>query len=209
MFFTCTKPAILICLVIFQTQLNFAHIGLVLLDNGYANAHCFSYDAELFKHIFKPASCRIKLANFSVFVVAFCLSNPGPQCDLSNGWRQYGSNCYKLKADVRKSWNLARHDCVFEGGDLVSITTAEENQFVSLIQQSPTGISLWMGGHDSVTEGGWEWTDGSPFRYIRWNAGNPDNYDGEDCLSILVSNGYWNDDKCENKRGYICNVIYS
>lgn len=28
-----------------------------------------------------------------------------------------------------------------------------------------------MGGHDSVTEGGWEWMDGSPFRYIRWAAG--------------------------------------
>lgn len=40
-----------------------------------------------------------------------------------------------------------------------------------VIQHSPTGISLWMGGHDSVTEGGWEWMDGSPFRYIRWSAG--------------------------------------
>lgn len=40
-----------------------------------------------------------------------------------------------------------------------------------VIQHSPTGISLWMGGHDSITEGGWEWMDGSPFRYIRWSAG--------------------------------------
>lgn len=107
-----------------------------------------------------------------------------------------------------------------------------------VIQQSPTGISLWMGGHDSVIEGGWEWTDGSPFRYIRWSAGqlkpkyvkslhlqlkiiilgknktnillklglsgNPDDYYGEDCLTILINHGYWNDDNCENKRGYIC-----
>lgn len=123
-----------------------------------------------------------------------------------------------------------------------------------MIQHDPTGISLWMGGHDSITEGGWEWMDGSPFRYVRWNAGsfkaqyilhdfcqnafrkqnvlsisicspcfehkyftttflllalsfltgNPDDYNGEDCLSILINNGYWNDDNCEHKRGYIC-----
>lgn len=40
-----------------------------------------------------------------------------------------------------------------------------------IIQLTPTGISLWMGGHDSITEGGWEWTDSSPFRYIHWNTG--------------------------------------
>uniref|UniRef100_A0A3Q2D4P4 C-type lectin domain-containing protein n=1 Tax=Cyprinodon variegatus TaxID=28743 RepID=A0A3Q2D4P4_CYPVA len=119
-------------------------------------------------------------------------ANPAPQCDLANGWRQHGSNCYKFKSETMKSWSAARLD---------------SNRSVSnaaLIQQTPTGISLWMGGHDSVTEGGWEWTDGSPFRYIRWNAGNPDDYLGEDCLTILINNGYWNDDNCESKRGYIC-----
>ncbi|KAM8828848.1 secretory phospholipase A2 receptor isoform 3-T3 [Spinachia spinachia] len=268
-------------------------------------------------------------------------ANPGPRCDLANGWRQHASDCYKLKAAGRRSWAAARRDCVQEGGDLVSVTSAEEEQFVTgttdaawidlwiglstlnllpwapnqpdnwennedcvhlrgmtqsepgklnddfctstreyickkakgqgpppqpptsgpgwnekcgswtpdpfndycyqfnhlsmrpwaearadcvnqggdlvsitdpfeqafvqgVIQSTPTGISLWMGGHDSITEGGWEWTDGSPFRYIRWNAGNPDNYNGENCLSILINNGYWNDDNCQQKRGYIC-----
>ncbi|MEQ2275125.1 hypothetical protein XENORESO_021066 [Xenotaenia resolanae] len=105
----------------------------------------------------------------------------------------FNDYCYLFNYLSMRTWAEARADCVNQGGDLLS-----------LIQQSPTGISLWMGGHDSVTEGGWEWTDGSPFRYIRWNAGNPDDYFGEDCLSILINNGYWNDDNCQNKRGYIC-----
>lgn len=34
--------------------------------------------------------------------------------------------------------------------------------------------------------------------------GNPDDYYNEDCLSILINSGAWNDDDCDNKRGYIC-----
>lgn len=40
--------------------------------------------------------------------------------------------------------------------------------------------------------------------YFCFNTGNPDDYLGEDCLSILINSGYWNDDNCEYKRGYIC-----
>ncbi|XP_015231842.1 PREDICTED: macrophage mannose receptor 1-like [Cyprinodon variegatus] len=117
----------------------------------------------------------------------------------------FNDYCYLLNYLSMRTWAEARADCVNQGGDLLSITEPFEQTFIqALIQQTPTGISLWMGGHDSVTEGGWEWTDGSPFRYIRWNAGNPDDYLGEDCLTILINNGYWNDDNCESKRGYIC-----
>ncbi|XP_029301044.1 C-type mannose receptor 2-like [Cottoperca gobio] len=70
--------------------------------------------------------------------------NPGPQCDLANGWRQYGSNCYKLNANTRKSWMAARHDCVQEGGDLVSITSAEEELYVTGTLD-PSWIDLWIG----------------------------------------------------------------
>uniref|UniRef100_A0A3B3UBX9 C-type lectin domain-containing protein n=1 Tax=Poecilia latipinna TaxID=48699 RepID=A0A3B3UBX9_9TELE len=120
--------------------------------------------------------------------------------DLASGWRQHGSNCYKFKSETMKSWSAARHDCVEEGGDLVSITSQAENTYslgyicemTGLIQQAPTGISLWMGGHDSITEGGWEWTDDS--KICVSPAGSPDDYFGEDCLSILINGGYWNDD---------------
>ncbi|XP_071751059.2 uncharacterized protein LOC139908314 [Centroberyx gerrardi] len=117
----------------------------------------------------------------------------------------FNDYCYLFNYLSMRNWAEARADCVNQGGDLLSITDPFEQAFIQgVIQLSPTGISLWMGGHDSVTEGGWEWSDGSPFRYIRWNAGNPDNYYGEDCLSILINNGYWNDDNCDYNRGYVC-----
>lgn len=72
------------------------------------------------------------------------LANPGPQCDLSNGWRPHGSYCYKLKADTRKSWLEARHDCVVEGGDLVSILSAEEEQFITATLDE-SHLDLWIG----------------------------------------------------------------
>lgn len=71
-------------------------------------------------------------------------ANPAPQCDLSNGWMQYGSNCYKLKADAAKSWSAARHDCVREGGDLVSITSAEEERYITGTLD-PSKFDLWIG----------------------------------------------------------------
>ncbi|XP_036973174.1 macrophage mannose receptor 1 [Acanthopagrus latus] len=140
---------------------------------------------------------------------------PPPQPPTSGpGWNEkcgswmadpFNDYCYLFNYLSMRSWADARADCVNQGGDLLSITEPFEQGFIhGVIQHSPTGISLWMGGHDSVTEGGWEWTDGSPFRFINWNAGNPDDYYGEDCLSIIINNGYWNDDNCENKRGYIC-----
>ncbi|XP_023264465.1 macrophage mannose receptor 1-like [Seriola lalandi dorsalis] len=140
---------------------------------------------------------------------------PPPQPPTSGpGWNQkcgswmadpFNDYCYLFNYLSMRTWAEARADCVNQGGDLLSITDPFEQAFIQgVIQASPTGISLWMGGHDSVTEGGWEWTDGSPFRYIRWSAGNPDNYQGEDCLSIYINGGYWNDDNCEYKRGYIC-----
>ncbi|TNN53351.1 Macrophage mannose receptor 1 [Liparis tanakae] len=143
---------------------------------------------------------------------------PPPPPTAGPGWNEkcgswtadpFNDYCYLFNYLSMRPWAEARADCVNQGGDLVSINHPFEQAFIqgrpqSLIQLSPTGVSLWMGGHDSVTEGGWEWSNGSPFRYIRWSAGNPDNFNGEDCLSILINSGYWNDDTCQQNRGYIC-----
>lgn len=92
-------------------------------------------------------SCGKSAVSPFIFKSCFLLcssANPGPQCDLANGWSPYGSNCYKLKADTMKSWLQARLDCVQEGGDLVSITSAAEEQYVTGILGT-SQLDIWIG----------------------------------------------------------------
>ncbi|KAK3524640.1 hypothetical protein QTP70_033173, partial [Hemibagrus guttatus] len=69
--------------------------------------------------------------------------NPPVLCDTANWWEQFGSNCYKLHYTLRKSWISARSECLKEGGDLVSIETAEEEQYV--LGLDPSHYDLWLG----------------------------------------------------------------
>uniref|UniRef100_A0A8C9WN40 C-type lectin domain-containing protein n=1 Tax=Scleropages formosus TaxID=113540 RepID=A0A8C9WN40_SCLFO len=53
-------------------------------------------------------------------------------------------DCYKLEADTRKSWVSARLDCLREGADLVSILSAEEEQYV-ISRLDSSQYDLWTG----------------------------------------------------------------
>uniref|UniRef100_A0A673L2M8 C-type lectin domain-containing protein n=1 Tax=Sinocyclocheilus rhinocerous TaxID=307959 RepID=A0A673L2M8_9TELE len=131
-------------------------------------------------------------------------------CD--EGYLLFGEHCYHFETETVKNWQDAENYCVAQNGHLVSIHNQETVSFIQAqIQSVPTGVSLWMGAHDSITEGGWMWTDGSPFRYINWASGEAvkrfETIKHLLCFLLNESKLTWNDDNCENKRGYICNVI--
>lgn len=101
-----------------------------------------------------PPSGHISLPTaFQTYFLFRSSANPGPQCDLANGWRQFGSSCYKLHALDWKSWTEARHDCVQDGADLVSITSADEEQFVTGSLDS-SHFDLWI-GFSTLVRGTW------------------------------------------------------
>jgi hypothetical protein len=110
------------------------------------------------------------------------------------------TTCYRL-LDVLGSWEGARSSCQAWGGDLVEITTPEEN---ALIAGEVDG-SVWIGANDRENEGVMVWTSGAPLQYATWAPAQPDNFQGEEnCVESRVPDGLWNDAPCGGEKRAVC-----
>ncbi len=127
-----------------------------------------------------------------------CLSDdscPEAQCPIGNfNGASYlgtlnGSRYYKKTGgDVQyqDAYNFAQSI----GGHLVTINSAEENNFLKNV----TSGSVWLGLTDANSEGNFSWNTGESVTYTNWNTGEPNDWGhyGED-YTQFYSNGLWND----------------
>jgi len=131
------------------------------------------------------------------------------------------------------TWAAAETNAVAMGGQLASITSAAEDQFIySLISSDASlwaweggnpdgaGIGPWVGGYRQA--GSWYWSDGSAFSYSNWANGEPNDYGGNENYIEFYSNtgslmnDTWNDYPNDtpdpnhagpNPHGYIVEVV--
>ncbi|XP_005867845.1 PREDICTED: C-type lectin domain family 4 member F isoform X2 [Myotis brandtii] len=122
------------------------------------------------------------------------------------GWKVYNRNMYYF-SHVKKSWQEAEKSCVSQGAHLASVTSAEEQAYLTEFTRSS---NYWIGLNDRGTEGSWRWIDGTPFNYARsrvfWNDNQPDNWQhgngqDEDCVHVQQK---WNDNNCNTLYQWIC-----
>ncbi|KAL8566688.1 hypothetical protein ACOMHN_055625 [Nucella lapillus] len=126
------------------------------------------------------------------------------------------SSCFLLVTQVTVPWASARAQCRRHGGDLVSISSYRHQTVLEALVRSAGLASgegawsgLWMGATDNSREGGWEWTDSAPFRYLNWAPGQPDDrgWGGEeqDCAVVMPADTLrWDDRDCDELHNYIC-----
>uniref|UniRef100_A0A8C8RLT3 Mannose receptor C-type 1 n=1 Tax=Pelusios castaneus TaxID=367368 RepID=A0A8C8RLT3_9SAUR len=125
----------------------------------------------------------------------------------SNGWIPYSGHCYMIYR-VSKIWKEALSSCRKQGGDLASIHNIEEYSFtVSQLGYKPTD-GLWIGLNDLKIQMYFEWSDGTPVTYTKWLHEEPSHINNrrEDCVIMKGKDGYWADEVCEKKLGYICKM---
>ncbi|XP_034552304.1 galactose-specific lectin nattectin-like [Notolabrus celidotus] len=125
-------------------------------------------------------------------------------------WTQFGDHCYMYNFSP-KDWADAEVSCVNHGGNLASVHTKEQYDFIRSVIKTATGgeAQTWVGGYDAAKEGVWLWSDGSKFEKFTfkfWGPHEPSNYQGkENCLEINFR-GSANDIACNAKLGYMCGM---
>ncbi|MEO9805451.1 MAG: C-type lectin domain-containing protein [Reichenbachiella sp.] len=121
------------------------------------------------------------------------ISGGSIECDCSRDFNiegydyvgNFNDHLYYI-SDARTSWTNA-NDLANRHGHLVTITSEEENQFILNIIGE--GI-VWIGLHDSNTEGDFEWVTGELVDYTNWRAGEPNNLNDGDYVLFWGTNGW-------------------
>ncbi|KAM9817295.1 attractin-like protein 1 [Neosynchiropus ocellatus] len=104
-----------------------------------------------------------------------CHAVPAQQC--SEGWSQVGDACLRINSS-RESYDNAQHYCKNLNGNIASLTTSSQVDFVleelKKLQQQGKILSPWVGLR-KINVSYWGWEDMSPFTNssLRWLPGEP------------------------------------
>ena len=112
-------------------------------------------------------------------------------CDLI-----YNGSCYKVfEVSTPINWLDAQSSCAIWGGDLTSITTEKENNYLNTIITSSVG-NCWIGLNDRDVEGTYTWIDGTTVIYTNWTS-TPSDDTNSNCVQINnAGNGMWESGSC-------------
>ncbi|CAG2246877.1 unnamed protein product [Mytilus edulis] len=153
-----------------------------------------------------------------------------------NGWSEYIPICFASGTTVVTrfggsrykflpgliDWSTAEGYCKVQGGNLTTIETKEENDFLRSVATliKTTGEinpnQWWIGLTDKKTEGSFEWISGHQLSYTDWYQGGsrqPDNIDSRggtlnaDCASLSPNYSFqWVDEACHQLLNAFCEI---
>ncbi|XP_074685054.1 secretory phospholipase A2 receptor isoform X3 [Strix aluco] len=137
----------------------------------------------------------------------FC-PNAESGCDVF--WKKNPNThlCYQFNLASVLTWREARAACQLQGGDLLSVTDPEEQNYISNLsrQLNTTDMMLWMGLNRLEEDAGWQWSDGAPLVFVNWRASVSDDHFRENHCAVINSKlKYgWQSYLCESGLPFIC-----
>jgi len=135
-----------------------------------------------------------------------CLAGDG--CTAATGCLvyTYGGHTY-LFCGGTIPWTDARDFCRLHGGDLASVDSQAEQDFVKNTITSTYDNNTWIGLNDRAVEGVFAWSHGTLFGYSAWNSGQPSDAGAglENCVQMYSGASYlWHDQQCSRNYNFVC-----
>ncbi|KAK7884654.1 hypothetical protein WMY93_027777 [Mugilogobius chulae] len=123
------------------------------------------------------------------------------------GWSRFQSRCFMFFHSP-KSWIDAELSCIHAGGNLASVHSLDDNQYLGDLVFRVTGehANVWVGAHDGVKEGVWLWSDGSEVDFEHWSHGEPNKRGDEHCLVMNWGEHQWTAFSCKRRLPFVCST---
>ncbi|XP_074479552.1 ladderlectin-like isoform X1 [Sebastes fasciatus] len=122
-------------------------------------------------------------------------------------WTDSSGRCF-LYVPTPMTWANAERQCQDYGGNLASVHSVDEQQFIQglILSITEKNALTWLGAFDAQQEGLWLWSDGTPFKFDYWDRGQPDNNRGDShCLVMNYSDRKkFDDTPCSLLRPSVC-----
>jgi hypothetical protein len=123
-----------------------------------------------------------------------------------------GRTTFCAHKDELLDWDGATKSCTASGGKLAWFGSAEESRAVFESLRLPSAIpssqpleGVWIGLTDAKKEGSFAWINDAALHFANWASGQPsDSGSGEDCATLTLGDGTWNDADCSVPLPYLC-----
>ncbi|XP_037344939.1 CD302 antigen isoform X2 [Pungitius pungitius] len=128
-------------------------------------------------------------------------------------WVPFGNGCYYFvhgSEDKIKSYTFERAKSLCQGFELLSIQSAEENDFV--VKYSPevwkNNVNIWLGMYFDTNSDGMRWFGERPVGFRNWEGGSspPDLVPLDTCVALHSNTGKWENVSCvdQTENGVVC-----
>ncbi|XP_054466395.1 type-2 ice-structuring protein-like [Anoplopoma fimbria] len=137
-------------------------------------------------------------------------STVSPSVDVRScpdGWNENNGRCFKFEPRLL-TWAEAEKNCQSMKGNLASVHSMEEDQFLQAMIRSQTSNNPdnWIGGSDCQQVNIWLWSDGSVFSFSFWCLGEPQG-DIQGCIPMNHGAGTcWDDQQCSSYNPSVCAI---
>ena len=129
-------------------------------------------------------------------------------------WKKNKKYCYWHSYPAREGYpedatqSAAVGHCMAMGGELVTPSSAEENQFVfDRMHEDPHPNQNWLDITDTDKKGEWVHTNGDGVTWTKWDNDVPEDDSAKNCAKIdqtSGSGGPWEVEECHYKKTYTC-----